>query len=122
MYKGQAPLYDVHDDGNDVRAHILKRLRRLCTIPDDTRLADVAKQTLKEAFAFKREVSGWKKAVCGSKASAGASIAGPWLRFYRPIWWQHASSSLAVCCQIEWGIFLLVLPLSSRSMRCLRDW
>ena len=99
MYKGQAPLYDVDDDGNDVRAHILKRLRRLCTIPDDARLADVAKQTLKEAFAFKREVSGWKKAVCCSKASAEASIAGMWLRSSDSMLAARTAVRLSICFQ-----------------------
>ena len=88
----------MDDDGNDVRAHILKRLRRLCTIPDDARLADVAKQTLKEAFAFKREVSGWKKAVCCSNASSATSIAGTWLRCTHPL---SGSRSTCGVCEVD---------------------
>ena len=76
LYKGQIPLCDVDDDDHGIRAHILRRLRRLCTIPDSARLADVAKQTLKEAFTFRLEPSAWQRIVCGSKASTGASIAG----------------------------------------------
>ena len=74
LYMGRIALCDVDDD--DMYAHILRRLRRLCTIPDSTRLADVAKQTLKEAFTFRVEPPAWKRALCGSKASTGASIAG----------------------------------------------
>ena len=77
VYKGETPLFPVADDRSDTRAHILKRLRRLCTIPDDTRLADVAKQTLKEAFAFKGAVSRWHCAAvaCRGGASTTPSIA-----------------------------------------------
>ena len=76
LYMGQIPLCDVDDDDHGIRAHILRRLRRLCTIPDSARLADVAKQTLKEAFTFRMEPPTWQRIVCGSKASTGASIAG----------------------------------------------
>ena len=76
LYKGHLPLYDVDDSEQRLRVHIIKRLRRLCTVPDDTRLTDVAKQTLKEAYLFKKDAKGWKRLLCGDKAAAGASIAG----------------------------------------------
>ena len=76
LYLGRAPLYAVDDAGDQLRMHILMRLRRLCSIPDDVRLADVSKQILKDVFAFKLELSAWKRAACCGNASTGASIAG----------------------------------------------
>ena len=76
LYKGQLPMYEVDDDSHDLRAHILRRLRRLCTLPDDARLAEVAKQALKETFAFKPPPSEWRQLVCGRGGSGGVSIAG----------------------------------------------
>ena len=78
VYMGRVAMCDLDDDDdNAIRAHILRRLRRLCTIPDSPRLADVAKQTLKEVFVFRPDPPAWKRVVCGSKAAVGTSIAGP---------------------------------------------
>ena len=60
IYRG-ATKFAVDDD-DDLYAHILLRLQRLCGI-DEPRLADVAKQTLRLAFAY-RQTSATCKVGC----------------------------------------------------------
>ena len=44
LYCGACPGFDVDDDNNTLRIHILQRLRRLCMLPGEARLVEVAKQ------------------------------------------------------------------------------
>ena len=81
IFMGQVPLCTIDADDVEMHAHILRRLRRLCTVPDSAHLADVAKQALKEAFTFRVEPPAWKRVICGGTVSIGASIAGLWSRY-----------------------------------------
>ena len=64
------PQYSIGDTDDGIRVHIIKRLYRLCSVPE-SRLADFAKQTLKEVLVFKEE----PRVTCFCSSTPTAPIA-----------------------------------------------
>ncbi len=74
IYRQAGPKFSVDDADNALRVHILRRLRRLCTIPDSLLLVDAAKRELTEAFLHAPPPSCWSSITCMG-GSAATSIA-----------------------------------------------
>jgi hypothetical protein len=69
LFTGAIPGLPVEDD--DLRAHILGRLHRLCRVPDRGEVPQAAKEALAQALAHVDQVAG-----CWGRAGARPTVAG----------------------------------------------
>lgn len=68
IYRNARTRLEIKSAGDELRVHILCRLRRLCTLPGGGVLLDTAKQELREVFQFAEPPSCWAGMCCGGSS------------------------------------------------------